>query len=136
MKPWVAPTICSLGAFGFWGLFTKISSEQLNSKSSFIYQALGVGITALFSMLFLQGKVQASPHGAFCGILIGIFYSFGCIFYFVAASRGEVSTVVTVTALYPLVTVLLSVVFLNEKLHLNQVLGIGLALIAMVLLSK
>lgn len=136
MKPWLAPTMCSLGAFGFWGLFTKLSAQQLNSKSSFVYQALGVVIAACFSLFFLQGRVQVSTQGMLCGMLIGIFYSLGCIFYFVAATRGSISTVVTITALYPLVTIFLSMIFLKEHISAQQCLGIAFALVAMYLLTK
>lgn len=136
MKPWFAPTLYSLGSFGFWGLFTKLSAERINSKSAFIYQAMGVLLAALFGFFFLDGKVQLSGSGVLYSLLIGIAYSLGCVFYFSAASKGDISTVVTITGLYPLVTIFLSLLFLKERLTGYQLLGIVFALTAMVLFSK
>src|SRR5688572_4548538 len=45
-------------------------------------------------------------------------------------NSGKASTVVPLTALYPLVTVLLAVAFLKEKVNRVQVGGIFLALVA------
>lgn len=136
MKPWLAPTLCSLGSFGFWGLFTKLSADSIDNKSAFIYQASGVLFAAVFSFFFVSGKVQLSGIGVLYSVLIGITYSLGCVFYFYAASQGNISTVVTVTGLYPLVTIFLSVIFLKEQLTGHQLLGIVFALMAMLLFAK
>ena len=52
-----------------------------------------------------------------------------------ALDHGKTSTVVTLSALYPLVTILLSIAFLHEKLSPRQGAGIVLALIASALLA-
>ena len=52
-----------------------------------------------------------------------------------ALSRGSSAVVVTATALYPLVTLLLGYVILHEPLSPRQWVGIGLAVGAIVLLS-
>jgi transporter family protein len=49
---------------------------------------------------------------------------------------GAASIVVPLTALYPLVTVLLGYLFLGERLNPTQWLGVFLALVAAFLLSR
>jgi transporter family protein len=56
---------------------------------------------------------------------------------FVALERGgKASIVVPLVALYPLLTVLLALVFLGEQLGGRQWLGVLLAIVAGVLLSQ
>ena len=56
------------------------------------------------------------------------------MFYFIAADKGKASTVVTLTALYPLVTLILSYLLLSESINLKQFFGVVFALIAIYLL--
>jgi transporter family protein len=53
-----------------------------------------------------------------------------------ASSKGKLITVVTLTALYPLVTMMLAYWLLNEAINYKQCLGIILAISAIVLLSS
>jgi len=55
--------------------------------------------------------------------------------FFAALDLGKTSTVVTLSALYPLVTILISIAFLHERLTARQAVGIVLALIANALLA-
>jgi len=55
--------------------------------------------------------------------------------FFAALIDGKTSTVVVLSALYPLVTILLSVALLHERLSGKQSVGIVLALIASALLA-
>jgi hypothetical protein len=57
------------------------------------------------------------------------------LFYQAAAVRGRISVVVTLTALYPLVTIMLARVFLAEPLSLRQGAGMALGLAAMMLMA-
>jgi transporter family protein len=50
-------------------------------------------------------------------------------------SKGKASVVITMTALYPLVTILLSFFFLRETITIKQGIGILFALLAMLFLA-
>lgn len=128
--------MASLGSFGLWGLFTKLSVNVVDSRTAFVYQALGVILAAIISIFYYHSKLQISGIGLIYSLLIGITYSLGCLYYFEAASKGSISTVVTITALYPLVTILLSVLLLKESLNIRQILGIVFALISMLFFTK
>ncbi|HVY53153.1 MAG TPA: EamA family transporter, partial [Gammaproteobacteria bacterium] len=81
-------------------------------------------------------KPVFDAKGISYSILTGITYGIGCLFYFIAASRGKIINVVTLTALYPLVTILLAFLLLKESIALKQAVGIFLALIAIILMSS
>ncbi len=54
----------------------------------------------------------------------------GFLFFFAAIQKGKVSTIIALSSLYPVVTILLSVLLLREKISPREGLGIGLALVA------
>jgi transporter family protein len=73
--------------------------------------------------------------GSSFALLAGVFGGLGVYWYLVAADRGNVSQLVGITALYPVITVLLGVLVLNEPLTAKQMAGVGLAVVAVVLVA-
>jgi bacterial/archaeal transporter family protein len=133
---WLAPTFASLFSFGLWGLFTKMAIHHIDSKSALVFQTAGVLMVGILTFGLLHFKVETDIKGSGFAILTGIAYGVGCLFYFMAADKGKMMTVVTLTALYPFVTILLSFLFLNEGINFKQFLGILFAFIAIYLLSQ
>ncbi len=132
---WVPASLLALLSFGLWGLFTKLAVTHLDYKSALIYQTLGVMIVGLFTLGMVEFKPLSNLKGSGYAIITGVAYSIGCLFYFIAASKGKIITVVTLTALYPLVTIALAYFLLKESVSLKQCLGIGFGLIAIFLMS-
>jgi len=135
MTTWFPAAFLSLLSFGLWGLFTKLSVMHIDSKSAMIFQTIGVVVIGLIMLSTMSFKPATDTKGIFYALLTGAAYGVGCLFYFFAASKGKIITVVTLTALYPLITILLAYIFLKEAVHLKQWLGIGLALVAIILMS-
>jgi transporter family protein len=135
MIAWFPATLLSLFSFGLWGFFTKLSVLRIDSQSALIYQTLGVVLVGVISLSMLNFKPATDLKGFGYAVLTGIAYAVGCWFYFIAASKGKIITVVTLTALYPLVTILLAYLLLKETVNLKQGFGIGLAFIAILLMS-
>ena len=74
--------------------------------------------------------------GVFWAFLTGILCGVGNLAFFQALVKGgKASVVAPVTALFPMVTVLLALVFLGERLGKVQWLGLMLAFVAIYLLS-
>lgn len=59
----------------------------------------------------------------------------GFLAFFAAIEKGKVSTVIAMSSLYPVITILLSVLFLQEKISTREGLGIACALLAGFLLG-
>ncbi len=135
MVNWLAPALLSLLSFGIWGLFTKLSLHFIDSKSALIYQSIGVFIIGFIVLMMIDFKPAINNKGLWFAILTGVAYSVGCFFYLLAADRGKIETVVTLTALYPAVTMILSFFILRETVNLKQCVGIGLALVAIFIMS-
>ena len=135
MANWLPFSIFALFSFGLWGLFTKLAVEYIDFNSALVYQTLGVIVVGFISLSLVKFKPEVSVKGFSFALLTGVTYALGCLFYFLAASKGKIVTVVTLTALYPLVTIIIAYFLLKEPLSLQQICGIGLALIAILLMS-
>jgi transporter family protein len=132
---WLSAAFLALCSFGLWGFFTKLTVIYIDSKSALIYQTVGVFIIGFITLALVNFKPATDLKGINYAILTGVAYGVGCLFYFIAASKGKIITVVTVTALYPLVTIVLAYWLLKETVSIKQCAGIGLALIAILLMS-
>lgn len=135
MTTWLPATVLSLFSFGLWGFFTKLAVVHIDSKSALIYQTLGVLVIGLITLSIANFKPSTDVKGLSYAVLTGLAYGVGCLFYFVAASKGKIVTVVTLTALYPLVTIVLAYLLLKEAVSVKQWLGICLALVSILLMS-
>lgn len=135
MIEWLTPALVALASFGLWGFFTKLAIMHIDAKSALVFQTAGVLIIGLITLSLLHFKPASDVKGLSFGLLTGLAYGVGCLFYFIAADKGKIITVVTLTALYPLVTIILSYFFLHETVTIKQCLGIVLALIAIFLMS-
>jgi len=135
MPSWLLSSLVSLLFFGLWGFFSKLALFHVNSKVTLIMQTLGVVIISLFLLKNIEIRDFFPAKGAYFGILTGAAYGLGCLFYLIAVDKGKLTTVVTLTALYPLVTILCSFIWLNEVITTKQWAGIALALLSIVIMS-
>jgi len=135
MNDWLLFTIIALLLWGLWGLFPKIASNYIGPKSVLIYEAIGAAFLTIIVLFSVGFKPEIHAKGITFGILGGLAGAIGGLFFLYAISRGKASIVVPITALYPLVTILLAFIILKEPITLKQGIGIALALAAMVLLS-
>ena len=135
MKSWFVPTVLTLVFFGLWGFFPKITTLYIDPKSALVYEVAGGALVGLAVLIWISFKPQMNPVGTFLAAITGIFGFVGALFFLYAISRGKASIVVTFSALYPLVVILLSRFFLDEPITFKQGIGIALALISMVLFA-
>lgn len=66
------------------------------------------------------------------GVLVPTAY----VIFLYALSRGALTTVVTITAAYPIVTYILAVIFLNEPITASKLAGIAIVVIGMLIFIK
>lgn len=135
MTQWLPSALLALFSFGLWGLFSKLALNYIDSKSALIFQTAGVLVVGIITLSMLNFKPATDMKGLGFGLLTGLAYGVGCLFYLIAADKGKIVTVVTLTALYPLVTLLLSYFLLQETLSIKQLCGVGCALFAIYLMA-
>ena len=132
---WLTPTLLALLLWGLWGFLSKLANLHIKPTDSYLYSVIGIILAGGAIALLTRFNPGGNWRGITFGVISGIAMSFGAYFFYLALSRGSSAVVVTATALYPLVTLLLSYIILQEALTLRQWTGIGLAVVAIVLLS-
>jgi len=133
---WIILTFLAFLFWGLWAFFEKVGTKYLDPASILIYETLGIIVVTLFLLISVKFKVPFNSRGAFFAFASGIVATIATIFFLFALTKGKVSVVVLLTSLYPLVTIILSILFLKEKLDFREVAGIMFALIAIGLLAK
>ncbi|MFZ0931835.1 MAG: EamA family transporter [Syntrophobacteraceae bacterium] len=136
MKAWVLYSALALLVWGLWAFFPKMALSWLDPKTAFMFEVFGGATTGLFAFLILQPHLGgADIRGIIPAFLTGVTGYLGLLCFMYAIREGKVSVVAPLTALYPVVTLVLARVFLREKINLVQLAGIILALVSVVLIS-
>ncbi|MCJ7600921.1 MAG: EamA family transporter [Desulfobulbaceae bacterium] len=135
MDNWLLSALLAMIIYGFWGFFPKIAVSYISPQSALVYEVAGAILVGLITLFFINFHPQNHPKGILFAMLTGIAGMTGTFFFFAAAQKGKISVVVGLTALYPLITVILAVIFLREPLTLKQISGLILAIGAILLLS-
>ena len=133
---WFFLTLVAMFMWGFWGFFSKLATQDLPAVDAAIFQGIGSFIVMVVAAIYFRFQPSGKPINILYAILSGFSATLATFFFFAAITRGRSAVVVSMTALYPLVTLALGVIFLHEIITIKQLLGVGLALGAIVLLSS
>lgn len=133
---WMGFSLMAVGLWGLWGFLSKVATLQLPAGA--VYLLAIAGHLAVVSYLAAAGglAIPWHPGGMAAALGAGICMAFGLLCFFKALAGGAAGVVVPLTALYPMVTVLLSWALLHEDFTLRHLAGVALALAAVWLLSK
>lgn len=132
---WCWPAALVLLTWGTVGLLQKLSTNYLSAESALIW--LVAGYVILLPWLYSSRSVFTySSHSLFFALASAILNTVGAWALLAAMKNGgKASIVVPLTALYPLVVVVMAPVILHESMSLLQGVGILCALASVVLLS-
>lgn len=135
MGTWVFYACVATICWGVVGLLQKLGTNRISSRSLLIW--LIVGFAALLPMLWREGALAGLGWRVlFIGLLGGAANGLGSWALFEALERGaKASVAVPLTAVYPLVTIVLARIFLAETLTFRQWVGIALAVAGGAMLS-
>lgn len=136
MQLWLGLAALALVFWGITGITQKLSTNSISSERSFLWfcwamVALSAAVLLVAHVRWGLGTlavVSAIAGGALNGM--GAWTSFRAL-----ESGGKASIVISLISLYPLLTVLLAVIFLHERLTWMQTAGALVAIAAAILLS-
>ncbi len=133
--PWLWYSAITVLAWGVVGLLQKLSTNHISAESSLIW--LVVGFLVLEPLLYPGSALfHYSGWNLTWALLSGVLNALGAWALFAALkSGGKASIVAPLTALYPLVVIMLVPFVLHESITRLQGVGVVCALIAVVLLS-
>jgi uncharacterized membrane protein len=128
-------TFCVL-CWGPFAIFSKLGSQEIPSATMQFLFTLGGIPVAVAVLVIRRFRFEKSFKGILYGLAVGLLSAVGQLSLFAAyRSGGNTAVITTASGLYPLVTVLLAVVVLGERLTRIQVLGLGFATAALVIFS-
>ena len=130
MKPWLFYSLMTLLCWGLWGVFSKLASNYSRPRQTLIFQAVGVIAFALLVLFIERFQIQRTAAGFGWSFAAGFINFVGFLAFFAAVQKGKVATVISLSSLYPVVTIALSMLLLHEKITKREGLGIAFALAA------
>lgn len=137
MPGWLLMVLVTLIFWGGTGITQKLATNRISARLTFFWFALAFVPVSVGLCLSGQAQWNYSIGTMALGFSGGLLLGLASLPLFVALERGgKASIVVPLVALYPLLTVLLALVFLGEQLGARQWLGVVLAIVAGVLLSQ
>ena len=135
---WVVLAMLTIAAWSAVGLLQKLSSTLLDPAALVFWVAIGlfVGSVPLVAWLPSISRPELTGGGILLGLSCGVTNALGNWCLFRALKHGGPAAIaIPLSALYPLLTVLLAVLVLGETLTFQQTLGALLAIGGGALLS-
>lgn len=135
MQNWLVFSLLCIFLWGLWGFILKFTYKDLSWIQTYFLSSLASFTLATLIFLYCKGKVSLQHRSTYIAVLAGVFGSAGYVFFMKALDTGKASIVIPLTAMYPVVTVVLALLFLGEKVSVYQAIGIVLAVAAIILIS-
>jgi uncharacterized membrane protein len=136
IRPWVLYTFVTTLFWGVWGAFIEIPEKAgFPATLGYCVWALTM-IPCLLVVLWLgKWKMDFDRRSIVTGSMVGILGALGQLILFQALRTGPAYMVFPIISLFPVITVILSAVFLKERTSRKQWWGIGLAMAGILCLS-
>lgn len=135
-KLWFSYALATTLLWGVWGAFTEIPEKGgFPATLGYSIWALMMIPCALFALNKSGWIIDHDRKSIIYGLIIGFFGSGGTVVLFQALRTGPAYLIFPVISLSPVITILLSIIFLKEKASPRSWIGIVLALIAIPLVS-
>ena len=135
MAYWLMLSLVAMVLWGIVGLLQKVTTNRISADAVLIWDRIGY-VVILPLLVIHTHLTNLGPKDMIIGTLDGITNSLGALFLYMSLESGaKASIAVPLTALYPLLTVLLAVALLGERVSPLHWVGIILAVVAAVLMS-
>src|SRR5271155_3908171 len=136
MPAWLVFSAIALVLWGGTGVTQKLSTNRISSERSFLWFAWAmVAISAVvLALAHVQWKLNRMT--VVFAIAGGVLNGLGALTSFRALeSGGKASVVISLISIYPLLTIVLAVLLLHERLTWTQAAGAITAIAAAIMLS-
>jgi drug/metabolite transporter (DMT)-like permease len=137
IKTWFIYALITTLFWGVWGAFTEIPEKNgFPITMIYVLWSLTMIPPALIAMRVIKWKLDRNRKSILFGLVIGLLGAGGQLALFTGAIKnGPAYLIFPIISLSPVVTILLSLIFLKEKASIRGWIGIMVALLAIPLLS-
>lgn len=136
LTSWMLWSLLAMLAWGLYGFLPKLAGQHLAPAHAMIYYALGVAAVAVAGAATGGLVGRPTTAGVAPAFLTGVCGAVGGLAYFHALRDAPVSVAAPLTAMYPLITLLLAFAVLREQISARQWLGVAMALAAIWLIAE
>ncbi len=127
--------LCVL-SWGAWALLSKLGSREIPPETMQFLFTIGCLPVCIALLIVRRFRMEKSPKGISYAVLNGVLSGIGGLTLFAAYhTGGNTSLITAATALYPMITVVLAVLVLRERIRPIQVIGLAFAAAAFVIFS-
>jgi drug/metabolite transporter (DMT)-like permease len=137
MPRWLLWTAAAVVSWGLWAVLAKVIGDGLTGGQSQVLSTVGMLPVILIFAWSKDRTIQpGGRRGVYYGLAAGAVTGLGNVpYYDLYARGGTAATAVSLTALYPIVTIALAAAILGERVNRIQGLGLVLALAAIYLFN-
>ena len=134
---WLVYAFITTAFWGVWGAFIEIPEKSgFPTTLGYVVWSLTMILCAIFALSRISWKPEYDLRSVFNGAAAGILGCGGQLILFQALRQGPAYIVFPIVSLYPVLTIVLSLIFLKERTRLRQWIGIIISLFAMFFLSN
>lgn len=133
--PWLLPALATQLAWGIWAFIPKIALENMQPNSVIFFAGVGNLILIIPFLWKKKFRLQVDRRGISITLAASLCTFVMMLSFFYALKHGPVGVVATIAGLYPVITIILARVILNEKINRMQAVAILFALAAIYLLA-
>ena len=132
---WLPPAIAALFVWGFWAFLPKLALQTLPPHTILFYEGLGNLFVVIPILIYQKFRLKSDPKAL---TMVGVSSSFtalAILAYFYALQNGPVAVIITMTAMYPVISLVMARIFLQERINKVQKVAVLAALASLLLLA-
>jgi uncharacterized membrane protein len=134
---WLFYAVITTVFWGIWGAFIEIPEKAgFPATLGYVVWSITMIPCAIVALIIIKWKPETDKRSLFFGMAAGLLGAGGQLILFEALRQGPAYIVFPLISLFPVLTIILSVVFLKEHTNKKHWIGITLALAAAVFLAN
>jgi len=123
-------------AWGFWITFGDVASNSIDPETAaFVSYLTATVVTGLY-VVVSDASIAVTNRGLVYSAVAGVAAAIGVVSTFVGVTVGSTAIVSTIGGMYFVTAAVISVAALGEPLSLQKAAGIGLAIVAIVVINQ
>lgn len=130
---WLAYALVTMVTWGIWGAFSEVPDYP--ATLTYVVWAISMIPCALAALVNIKFKLDIRPKSVALSMGVGLLGAAGQLILFEALKHGPAYLIFPMISVAPIVTVILSTIFLKERVSRLGILGIILAFVALVCFS-
>jgi uncharacterized membrane protein len=136
MNPAILFGLGTMLAWGFWITFGNVASNSIDPETAaFVSYLTATVVTGLY-VVVSDASLAVTNRGLLYSAVAGVAAAIGVVSTFVGVTVGSTAIVSTIGGMYFVTAAVISVAALGEPLSIQKAAGIGLALVAIVIINQ